>query len=207
VSRVQGLYAVTRTPAVELPRLLAEVEAALAGGARVVQLRDKTSDTGARLEAALCLNALCRAHGAVFLVNDDVAVAQASGAHGVHLGREDTAIEAARARLGSAAIIGASCYNRLDLARRAVLRGADYVAFGRFFPSRTKPEAVPAGVDLLRRARRELKVPLVAIGGITVDNGGALVAAGAHALAVVGGLFDAEDITERARRFTELFPR
>lgn len=207
MSRIQGLYAVTRTPAADLPRLLAEVEAALAGGARVVQLRDKTSDFGTRLEAALCLNTLCRAYGAVFLVNDDVAVAQAAGAHGVHLGREDTAIEAARARLGAAAIIGASCYNRLDLARRAVLRGADYVAFGRFFPSRTKPEAVPAGLDLLRRARRELKVPLVAIGGITVDNGGALVAAGAHALAVVGGLFDADDVTERARRFAELFPR
>jgi len=207
VSRIAGLYAVTRTPASDLSRLLAEVTAALAGGTRVVQLRDKTSDFAARLEAALCLNALCRAHRALFLVNDDVAVAQASGAHGVHLGREDTAIEAARARLGATAIIGASCYNRLDLARRAVLRGADYVAFGRFFPSATKPEAAPAKIELLRRARRELNVPLVAIGGITVDNGAALIAAGAHALAVVGGLFDAEDVTERARRFTELFPR
>ncbi len=207
MTAVAGLYAVTRTPVNELPRLLEEVRQALRGGARVVQLRDKSRESGARLEAGLRLNALCRAHGALFLVNDDVALAAACDAHGVHLGRDDASIAAARARLGRAAVIGASCYNRLSLARRAVEAGADYVAFGRFFPSTTKPEAVSADVSLLRRARLELAVPVVAIGGITVANAGSLIEAGARAVAVIEGLFGASDITARAREFAGLFRR
>ncbi len=203
---VAGLYAVTRTPARAQARLLEEVHQALLGGARVVQLRDKDSPWADRLACAVALNALCRRHGALFLVNDDVTLAELSGAHGVHLGRDDTPVSVARARLGARAVIGASCYNRLDLARRAVDAGASYVAFGRFFPSNTKPQAVQAHPDLLRRAQ-PLGVPVVAIGGITVDNGAALVAAGAHALAVVGGLFDADDIAARARQFSELFSK
>ncbi len=207
MAAVTGLYAITRTPASQLPRLLEEVRQALRGGARVVQLRDKSREAGARLEAGLRLNALCRAHGALFLVNDDVALAAACGAHGVHLGRDDASIAAARARLGRTAVIGASCYNRLGLARRAVEAGADYVAFGRFFPSITKPEAVSADASLLRRARLELAVPVVAIGGITVANAGSLIEAGARAVAVIEGLFGAPDIAARAREFAGLFRR
>ncbi|MAT65105.1 MAG: hypothetical protein CMN57_05635 [Gammaproteobacteria bacterium] len=132
-------------------------------------------------------------------------MAAAAGAHGVHLGRDDAAVTAARERLGPRAIIGVSCYNELDRARQAARLGADYVAFGRFFPSRTKPQAVQAEPALLTAARRELGLPLVAIGGITPENGGLLLAAGADMLAVIHGVFGAADIEAAARGYTALF--
>lgn len=202
---MHGLYAITDTDLLPDDRLVEGVRAALRGGARAVQFRDKRPDTAGRLHLARQLNALCRAHDALFLVNDDIELAAAAGAHGVHLGRDDPAIAAARERLGPGAIIGVSCYNELERARRARDGGADYVAFGRFFPSRTKPGAVQAEPALLTAARRELGLPLVAIGGITPENGGSLLAAGADMLAVIHGLFGAEDIEAAARRYAALF--
>ncbi|BCO31819.1 thiamine-phosphate synthase [Thiohalobacter sp. COW1] len=202
---MHGLYAITDPDLLPDDRLVDAVTAALAGGARAIQFRDKRPETALKLELARALNALCRDFGALFLINDDVELAAAVGAHGVHLGRDDAAVTAARERLGPQAIIGVSCYNELDRARHAARLGADYVAFGRFFPSRTKPQAVQAEPALLRAARAELELPLVAIGGITPENGGLLLEAGADMLAVIHGLFGAEDIATAARRYATLF--
>ena len=154
---------------------------------------------------ARALNALCREHGVAFLINDDVRLAGTIGAAGVHLGRDDPDIGAARAVLGASALIGVSCYNELARAQAAQDAGADYVAFGRFFPSRTKPQAVPAAPELLRAARTALKIPIVAIGGITPENGASLIAAGADALAVIEGVFNQSDIRAAAERYARLF--
>lgn len=202
---IAGLYAIADSSYLNAESFLPAVRAALAGGARVIQYRDKTSDAASREPIAGALNALCRAAGVPFLINDDVALAVAIGAAGVHLGRDDPEIDAARAALGPRVVIGVSCYDDLERARHAAAAGADYVAFGRFFPSRTKPQAVPASPALLRAARVELKVPIVAIGGITPENGGSLIAAGADALAVIEGVFGQPDIRAAAERYARLF--
>jgi thiamine-phosphate pyrophosphorylase len=173
----------------------------------VIQYRDKGNDRDRRLTEAIFLQELCRAADALLIVNDDVELAAAIGADGVHVGRDDTHPREARRRLGSRALIGVSCYNRIEHAREAQAIGVDYVAFGRFFPSRTKPGARAADLDLLRRARRVLDLPLVAIGGITPENGAPLIAAGADMLAVVDGVFGADDVRAAARALNELFPQ
>jgi thiamine-phosphate pyrophosphorylase len=204
-SVIHGLYVIADSTYLTPTAFVPAVAAALAGGARVIQYRDKASDAATRERVARELNALCRTHGVPFLINDDVALARASGASGVHLGRNDPQIGAARAALGPGALIGASCYNELERARAAQAAGADYVAFGRFFPSRTKPQAVPATLALLRAARAELVIPIVAIGGITPDNGGSLIQAGADALAVIEGVFAQSDIRAATERYAQLF--
>ncbi len=203
--RLRGLYAVTDPGLVPRETVGKAVAAAIRGGARVVQYRDKTATGGERLGTARRLAEVCRRAGVLFIVNDDPGLAAEVGADGVHLGREDAAMEEARALLGAEAVIGVSCYTDLERARRAAAAGADYVAFGRFFPSRTKPDAAQATPDLLEQARRELDLPVVAIGGITPENGAALISAGADMLAVVHALFGQPDIEAAARRFTRLF--
>lgn len=202
--RLHGLYVITDT-ALCAGRLEAMVEQALLGGARVVQYRDKSDDTGRRLAEAKALAELCREHAALLIVNDDIELARASGAQGVHLGREDGALATARTALGPEAVIGLSCYNDFSRAQRAQQDGADYIAFGRFFPSQTKPGAVQADPGLLRRGRLELDRPLVAIGGITPENARSLIAAGAHMLAVIHAVFGARDIRAACESFTALF--
>jgi thiamine-phosphate pyrophosphorylase len=202
---LRGLYAITDATLTPGDALIPAVAAALRGGARVIQYRDKRADAARRDEEAAALAALCAAHGALLIVNDDVELAAAAGAAGVHLGRDDPQLHAARRRLGAAAIIGVSCYNELARAQAAAAEGADYVAFGRFFPSRTKPGAVAATPELLTAARRALDLPLVAIGGITPDNGAQLLAAGADMLAVIHAVFGQPDIEAAARRFADLF--
>lgn len=197
----RGLYVITDGPRDDLAEAC---DAALRGGARILQYRDKTGDTGRRLQEARRLAGLCAAHDALFLVNDDVELAHASGAGGVHLGRDDMPVRAARAQLGPDAVIGATCHASLAAARAAVAAGADYVAFGAFHPSPTKPAAARATPSVLREARG-LGLPLVAVGGITPDNGAALIAAGADCLAVVSAVFGTADITAAARRFAHLF--
>jgi len=202
---IRGLYAIADSAYLDPGSFAPAVHAALDGGARVLQYRDKTSDPATRERLADELHVLCRERGVPFLINDDVALAAGIGATGVHLGRDDPKIGRARAALGAQAIIGVSCYNELERARAAVAAGADYVAFGRFFPSRTKPQAVPATLELLRAARAELTIPIVAIGGITPENGGSLLAAGADALAVIEGVFAQPDIRAAAARYAALF--
>lgn len=200
-----GLYAITDAGLTHGAALIPAVTAALRGGARIIQYRDKGDDQRRREQEAAALNALCQAHAALLIINDDVELAATVNAAGVHLGRDDPDLQAARARLGQRAIIGVSCYNQLTLAQTAATQGADYVAFGRFFPSRTKPDAVAASPELLRAARREIDLPLVAIGGITPDNGRLLLDAGADMLAVIHGVFGQPDVEAAARRFADLF--
>ena len=204
-ARIRGLYAIADTGYLDEARLVSAVAQALRGGARVVQYRDKSHDRSTRERQARALRELCASHQACFIVNDDAELARSVGADGLHLGRDDAAIDAARALLPEGAITGVSCYNDLARAEAAVGRGADYVAFGSFYPSRTKPQAVRASLDLLRAARARLPVPLVAIGGITPENGAALISAGADALAVISGVFDQSDIEAVAIRYTALF--
>lgn len=201
---IEGLYAITPDLA-DTPLLLRKVRFALQGGTRVLQYRNKSADADLRLQQAQALRQLTREFDAAFIVNDDVALAARVDAEGVHLGGNDGSPEMARNVLGGAKIVGVSCYNRASLALDAASRGADYVAFGAFFPSSVKPEAVRADVQLLRSIRAELNVPIVAIGGITVQNGAALIEAGANALAVITALWDAADIEHAAKEFSNLF--
>lgn len=203
--RLHGLYAIADTLYLGDTVLAAAVGQALRGGARAIQYRDKSHSAAQRARAAQMLRALCADYGAIFIVNDDVSLARAAHADGVHLGRDDAAIDAARLALGQNALIGISCYNDLERAEQAVRSGADYIAFGSFFPSRTKPNAVRAEAALLRAARERFDLPLVAIGGITADNGATLIDAGADALAVISGVFDQPDIEQAARRYARLF--
>jgi thiamine-phosphate pyrophosphorylase len=202
---LRGLYLIADTGWLTAGRLVAAVAAALDGGGALVQYRNKATLTEERRTELRELAELCRARRVPLVVNDDIALAREIGADGVHLGRDDTAVAAARRALGRHMIIGASCYNRLDLAHAAARAGADYAAFGSFFPSPTKPDAARADTELLRRARAELDIPLAAIGGITPANGAALLAAGADLLAVASGVFAAAAPDAAAREYARLF--
>lgn len=201
---IKGLYAITPDE-LDTGKLKLQVEQALKGGVSVLQYRNKLASPALQLEQATVLRGMTRSFGTTFIVNDDVKLTVQVEADGVHLGADDGGICAARQAIGSARLIGASCYNRAQLAVEAVRQGADYVAFGAFFPSSVKPGAVTAGIDVLEYARRELKVPIVAIGGITVENGRQLVEAGADALAVISALWQAADIAQAAKEFSQLF--
>jgi thiamine-phosphate pyrophosphorylase len=194
-----GLYAITPESG-ETDLLLGQVAQALQGGIALLQYRRKARQS---LREALALAAQCRARGVPFIINDDVALALEAGADGVHLGRDDGEVAAARSKL-KGKMLGVSCYDSLAAARAAVAAGADYVAFGSVFASPTKPAAVRAPLGLFAEARG-LGVPLVAIGGITLQNAPQLIAAGADALAVISDLFDAADIAARARAYGKLF--
>jgi len=196
VRRLVGLYAVTPDLA-GTADLVARVEAALAGGAGAIQYRSKCADAALRHRQAEALARIATERGALFIVNDDATLCATVGADGVHLGESDGSAAAARAIIGPERIIGISCYNDFALAEAAVAAGADYVAFGSFFPSSVKPDARRADVALLARAGT-LGVPVVAIGGITAENAGSLERAGAHAVAVISAVFDAPDVEAAA---------
>ncbi|HEY6544817.1 MAG TPA: thiamine phosphate synthase [Dokdonella sp.] len=200
---IRGLYAITDGPRDDLVDACA---AALEGGAALLQYRDKTRDVGRRLHEARALQALCVRHGVPLLVNDDIELARRVGAAGVHLGEHDASPAQARARLGEDALIGVSCYDSLERARAFAADPArvDYLAFGAFFASPTKPAARRATPELLQEARA-FSLPLVAIGGIDAGNAGVLVDAGADALAVVSALFGAHDVRAAARQIASLF--
>jgi thiamine-phosphate pyrophosphorylase len=202
-ARINGLYAITPDEQ-DTADLLRKVRLVLSGGARVLQYRNKIAGPALRLEQAGALCDLTREFSVPLVINDDVVLARQVGADGVHLGGDDGSVTAARSVLGKDKLIGVSCYNRAALAHQAVQQGADYVAFGSFFASAVKPDAVAASPDLLRQARREIAVPLVAIGGITIGNGAQLLEAGANALAVISAVFGAADIRDAARRFSNL---
>lgn len=203
---LRGLYAITSQALCASPaQLTAGVAAALAGGARLIQYRDKLGDAAQHRDYARRLLRLCRDAGARFIVNDDMQLAADIGADGVHLGKSDGGIAAARALLGPGAIIGVSCSGDLARALAAQQDGADYVAFGRFYDSNTKPDAPATGIELLWRARAELRLPICAIGGVTPDNAAPLLDAGADLIAAVDGVFGAADIAAAARRYAALF--
>jgi thiamine-phosphate pyrophosphorylase len=196
--KLRGLYAIT-PDGIDRALLLEKVERALQGGIALLQYRRKRGD---REEAAQVLH-LARRYGVPVIINDDVALALETGADGVHLGRDDADLAASRRRLPDR-LIGASCYDRIELARHAVQAGADYVAFGSVYASPTKPHAVRAPLSLFSEARA-LEVPLAAIGGITLESARPLIDAGADLLAVISDLFDAPDIPARASQYRKLF--
>ena len=197
----RGLYAITpegKTAA----EILEFTEAVLKGGACVVQYREKGRNDKTGLAKKLL--ELCHAHNVPFLINDNVELAETIGADGVHLGKDDGSISEARQRLGKSAIIGVSCYNSLECAIAAEKEGANYVAFGRFFSSNSKPLAAPAEIGTLTAAKKVLTLPIVAIGGILPENGAILLEAGADLLAVIGGL-DTENAQRSAQHYCHLF--
>lgn len=205
--KLRGLYAITDSQLLDDGRLLPYVEAALRGGARLLQYRDKSSDQARRLREAESLRELCERHGAQLIVNDDAELAARLGV-GLHLGQTDGSLSAARALLGRQAIIGATCHAQLELAEQAVAEGASYVAFGRFFNSSTKPGAPAASVELLDQARPRLHLPITAIGGISLDTAPGLIARGVDLVAVIHALFaaaSAAEVERRARAFSALF--
>ena len=199
-----GLYAITQTEHKSTDTIVIEVEAALRGGAVVVQYRDKKPRDADHLASQLLM--LCKQYKVPLLINDDVELALRVGADGVHLGREDGSIERARQRLGEDAILGVSCYDSVEYAQQAQAQGATYVAFGRFFPSSSKPLALPASFETLRLAKQMLTIPIVAIGGILPENGSLLLEAGADLLAVIGGLFN-DQPEQAAKTYQALFER
>ncbi len=198
---LRGLYAITDNKLIKAEQLTDTVEKAIIGGAKIIQYRDKSNNQQLRFKQAQALHKRCQKYKIPLIINDDITLAQQIGAEGVHIGKNDVELGAARTILGDNAIIGVSCYNQLSLAQQAVEAGATYVAFGSFFVSRTKSQAVRCSVDVLRQARKALNCPLVAIGGITPDNGAELIAAGADCLAVIHGLFGQADVTAAAQRY------
>jgi len=201
----RGLYAITDTALLAGGVLVERVEQAIRGGATLIQYRDKQLSPAQRQHQAAALATVCGNYGVPLIINDDVTLAATVGAAGVHLGEHDTGLQAARRELGPDAIIGVSCYNQVDLARQAADCGADYVAFGRFFPSSTKPAAIQATPALLTDARQAIDLPIVAIGGISPENGRELLSAGADLLAVIHGVFGQPDVEAAARRYAALF--
>ncbi len=201
---IEGLYAITPESR-DTQALLAKVKLALQGGAQLVQYRTKLQDAALKHEQAAELLLLCRQHRVPLIINDDVRLATLIDADGVHLGATDAPLKEARINLGADKIIGVSCYQDLELALRAAAAGADYVAFGSFYPSPTKPQASLCELSLLSLAKSKLSVPVVAIGGITPANVQGLITAGADAIAVISALFDAPDIELAAHYFARFF--
>ena len=205
--RLQGLYVITDSElAQQTTRSIeAMVEQAIAGGARIVQYRNKFAFPSVQEQEATNLAQLCREYGVTFLINDDIDLALCVDADGVHLGQTDMPLASARHQLGAEKIIGITCHNDLDLAQAAQAGGADYVAFGRFFPSRSKPGASAASLDTLTHAKKRLQIPVCAIGGITQTNAPLLIEHGVDMLAVIHAILAARDVEKAARQFAKLF--
>jgi thiamine-phosphate pyrophosphorylase len=203
--KLRGIYAITDSSLTPGGTLLTAAAQALEGGISLLQYRDKSSDHHRRLAQASALQALCAEFNVPLVINDDIQLCLAAGATGVHLGQSDSSISAAREILGPDAIIGITCHADIQLAEKAEQAGASYVAFGRFFPSLTKPTAPPAELDILTRAREKLSLPIAAIGGINADNASQAIAAGADLLAVINYLFASQDIASRAKQLDALY--
>lgn len=198
-----GLYAITNGPR---PNLLDVVAQALAGGARLLQYLDEGPGDRRRHDEAVAIQKLCHSRGVPLIIHEDLDLAQAVGADGVHLAYSEDRVRAARARLEPAAIVGVACRDSLESARAAALAGANYVSFGAMFASPTKPLATIAPIDLLRQSAA-LGVARVAIGGITPDNASSLIEAGADYVASISSLFGVADVRHVAQRFAQLFPQ
>jgi len=205
--KIHGLYAITDQYLLAAKKFSVKVQQALEGGARVIQYRDKSKHHQKRLDQASVVVEICKFHGATSIINDDVELAKMVGADGVHLGAEDDELSFARDELGDDKIIGISCYGDLSLAEQAEQGSADYVAFGRLFPSPTKPQAPVAGLDVLIEAKNKLKIPVVAIGGINLDNLPAVLATKVDSIAIISGVFGQENINKAAQQFSKAFKK
>ena len=204
-TRLQGLYAITDEHLIAPEKFEQSIEQALKGGARIIQYRDKSGNAVKRLQQAKQLKNLCHRYNALCLINDDIDLCLSVAADGVHLGKEDGDITQARKRLGDNAIIGASCYGQISLAKQAESKGADYVAFGAIFASLTKPLAKTVGVDILQQAKSQIDIPICAIGGIETDNAKQTIESGADMLAVISSLFAQKNIVRTAEQFSQHF--
>jgi len=201
---ITGLYAVTPDEQ-NTDVLVAKVEAALQGGIKILQYRNKRANHKLQTQQARALLPLCRQYHVPLIINDSIKLCLTLDADGVHLGADDGNLSEARARLGVDKIMGASCYNRFDLAVSAQQAGADYVAFGACFASSTKPHAPVAGLELFTRVKAELAIPSVAIGGITLENASLAIGAGADSIAVINAIFNVQDVKSITQQFTKLF--
>ncbi|CAN1544002.1 ThiE Thiamine monophosphate synthase [Methylophilaceae bacterium] len=201
---IRGLYAVTLDEA-DTDLLVAKVEAALQGGISVLQYRNKLANHKLQTQQVRAILPLCRQYEVPLIINDSVKLCLTLDADGVHIGADDGNLKEIRARVGKDKIIGASCYNRFDLALAAQQAGADYVAFGACFASTTKPKAPVANLNLFSQARAQLTIPAVAIGGINLDNAIQVIGAGAHSLAVINAIFNVPDVKSSTQQFTQLF--
>ena len=205
LTSISGLYVITDTQLMNPYNVIDKVEQALKGGAKIVQFRDKIHSQAIQKEQALKLKKLCQDYQACFIVNDNIQLAKQVEADGVHIGKDDTDIAMARKLLGKDAIIGVSCYNDLQRAIHIQTLGASYVAFGRFFPSKTKPDAPQADLTTLTQAHHRLNIPIVAIGGINKNNAQALIKAGANSVAVIQGVFACNEIKAESQAIQNLF--
>lgn len=203
--RGHGLYAITDTANLSFEIMLCKTEEILRAGAKILQYRNKQANQDTRISEAEQLVELCKQFTVPLIINDDIALAAHVYADGVHLGKSDSSIAEARKYLGNQAIIGYSCYNDLDRANEAVIAGADYISFGAFFPSPTKPDAVHATPEIIRAAKQQFDVSVVAIGGITPENGQSLIDAGADMLAVISGLYTSDTPFNTATKYGNLF--
>lgn len=198
------LYGITDDSFMSSRILCEKVEAALRGGAKWIQYRDKSNDKKKRFSEATQLLEICGYYGGLLIINDDIELTKKVRADGVHLGLDDTPLNRAREYLGSRFIIGATCHNSIELAAHAQQQGADYLAFGRFFPSKTKSQAAQADLNILKTASESFRLPVIAIGGINIDNAKTALKHGASTIAVCRALFDCNDVTLRAQQFLNL---
>ena len=204
-TRLRGLYAITDAGLIG-DNFATAIEQTLQGGCRIIQYRDKSSDITKRQQQSDIVRQLCDQYQALFIVNDDIELALYANADGIHLGKDDQHIQLARERLGNDKIIGVSCYNKLELAIAAEQAGADYVAFGAFFSSSIKPEAINAPTSLIADAKTQLQVPVCCIGGITANNANQLIEVGSDMIAVISDIFASQDIKLASQILTKLFP-
>ena len=202
---MQGLYVITDSNLISEINFIKSIEQAIIGGAKIIQYRNKNKQSHKYIDLAIALKDLCQQYKIPLIINDDIQLAKQIKADGVHLGKDDLKLSMARNILGNDAIIGISCYNKISLAQQAIANGASYIAFGSFFSSSTKPQATPCNIDILRQARKTFTCPIVAIGGITPNNGSELITAGADCLAVIHGVFGQPDITSAAQKYSQLF--
>ncbi len=207
MTKLKGFYAITdpKLTPYENNLILEKVEQALKGGTKIIQLRDKYHSNEFLLNFAKELKFLCKNYGAIFLIDDRVELAKMCDADGVHLGKEDMPIEEARKFLGKNKIIGISCYGELQKAKIMEKLGANYVAFGSFYPSPTKPEAKIISKNILKQAKEILKIPVCAIGGITLEKAKELINCGADMIAVISDLWCSKNIYEKAKKFSQYF--
>ncbi len=201
---IKGLYAITPDET-NTELLLTKVTLALQGGVSLLQYRNKLADDTLKAQQARAILPLCRHYQVPFIINDSVSLCLTLDADGVHIGADDGILAEVRARIGKGKLLGASCYNRFDLAVAAQQAGADYVAFGACFASSTKPHAPVADLALFGLAKTQLSIPAVAIGGITLANAGKAIAAGASSVAVINAIFNANDVKSSTQQFTQLF--
>ena len=201
---MKGLYLVTPDWD-DTDKLLAATEQGLLGGASLLQYRHKTASDDLQQEQAKALLALCRRYRVPFIINDHLALCEMIDADGLHVGGTDASVAAVRTLLGKDKIVGASCYGDLELARQSAAAGASYVAFGGFYPSRVKKYEVSTALDIITRAKIEIKVPLCVIGGMSVDNSRPLVQLGADLVAAISSVYSSDDQQRAASEFAQLF--